>query len=358
MFQRKTRVLFLLLVFSFCVSVSTIHAKADEQQPSVENVGDGEQQQTPPPNEEIPVVLNGWQGKQYYSNGDFVTGRQKIDGFYYLFDSNGFLKTGWQKTNGKYSYYEPKGEPGVIGRAKTGLIKISKKKYYFNNAGLLQTGMKKVNGKTYYFAPKGKSGKIGAAQAGWVTYKKYCYYFNKKSFVLEKNKIVDGYKVDKKGRSKTRYLILQIVNKYTDEDMTKKQKIRALFNYEVNNSWRYRRTYEHTARSWKWYKGWQDDFAYQLLTRKYGNCYRYAAVYGYLVKEATGLPVRVYRGYSLGRRGQRLPHGWTAVKISGKWYSFDTDLYKFWGRRSIHYYRSLSWANRVLYRRPKYVKLY
>lgn len=348
MLKRNFKMVCLFFIFCLCVVFSASRAKA------AENAGDAEHQ-TGNVNE---GVINGWNGRQYFVDGSFVTGRRQINGNFYLFDENGQIKTGWQKTDGKYSYYEPQGEVGKIGGAKTGLVTISKKKFYFDKNGMLETGMKTVRKKTYYFAPKGKAGKIGAAQSGWVTYKKYCYFFNKKNFALEKNKIVDGYKVDKKGRSKTRYKILQIVNKYTNKKMTKKQKIRALFNYVVNNSWRYRRTYEHTARSWKWYKGWQDDFAYQLMTNKCGNCYRYAAVYGYLVKEATGYNVRVYRGYTLGRRGKLCPHGWTAVKVKGKWYSFDPDMYKFWGRRSKHYFKSLSWANRVLYRRPKYVKLY
>ena len=243
-------------------------------------------------------------------------------------------KDGWTQTSDGIFYYKN-------GTKCTGLQIIAGKKYYFNSNGKLQTGMKtiKVNGKkkTYYFTTSGKPGKIGAAKSGWVTYKKYCYYFDKKTFEMKKNTVVNSYKLDKNGRSETRYLILKLVKQHTKASMTDNQKIKALFTWLTENSWKYINNYEFRSSKWKWYKGWTDDYAKQIIKNKGGNCFRYACVLGYMVREATGLPVRIYRGKTHRLGGGLTEHGWITVKIKGKWYVYDPDLWKFDKHKSLYY---------------------
>ena len=69
--------------------------------------------------------------------------------------------------------------------------------------------------------------------------------------------------------------------------------------------------------------------AASLMDKQGGNCYRYASFFGFLVHEATGLPVTVYHGMTPGISVDRTYHGWTVVKQDGVWYSYDPELQKF-----------------------------
>lgn len=60
-----------------------------------------------------------------------------------------------------------------------------------------------------------------------------------------------------------------------------------------------------------------------------GNCFRYAAFLGMMIREATGLPVQIYHGQTPGRRTPLTPHGWVSVYQDGVWYNYDVELDKF-----------------------------
>ena len=140
--------------------------------------------------------------------------------------------------------------------------------------------------------------------------------------------------------------------------MSNEQKIQAIWNWMINNSWTYARTYEHISSSWVWYSGWQDDFAKQCITNQAGNCFRYAAAFGYMVKEATGYQVRVYHGMTPATRGGTTPHGWITVNIDGTWYAYDIDLAKFSSNRSIYYHTPYSTTSQSIHLQGVAVNLY
>lgn len=212
-------------------------------------------------------------------------------------------------------------------------------------------GTKEIDGVTFDFI-NGQASDF----SGWLKVSgKYYYYENGKK---KTNCIVDGYKLDANGYSATRTSILDIVNSHTNAAMTDDKKIETLWNWLVNNSWTYTRTYEHTSSSWVWYTGWTDDFARQCITNKSGNCFRYAAVFGYMVKEATGYKVRVYHGMTPSSRGGTTPHGWTTVYINGTWYAYDPDLYKFNARRSTYYKTPYSTTSKSIHLQGKAANLY
>lgn len=334
------------------------------------------------------VKKDGWDMKnmRYYKNGKYLTGFKKIASRYYYFNKKGKAATGWKSINGKKFYFKKAGGAGVKGSALTGLSKVKGKKYFFSKRGVMQTGWKSINGKKYYFRKAGDTGikgsaltgmvnikgklyyfdlhgvmrkgfitignktyyfsASGAAISGWITYGTYCYYFDPVTKVCAKNTVVDGYKVDAGGRSKTRYTVRRLAYQLTNNTMSNNRKIEVLFDYVTTNSWDYKRTYEHMAPNWVWYKGWTDDFAYDLISTGHGNCYRYSSVFGYLVKEACGYEVCVYCGSAPALRGGTTPHGWTTVKINGKWYYFDPDLYKFGTKSANYYYRELTVSSR------------
>ncbi len=305
------------------------------------------------------------------------------DDHYYLFDTNGKASAGLQMKDGVYYYFNSKGRgyaPGNKGMKKidekwyyfsskgkgiTKKLKYYKEHYYyFDQSGCAKSGKQKVNGIWYRFGSDGtgESGWItsgsnkyyarssGRSRYGWVKIGSYYYYFDKSSRAMQKNKIVDSYKLDSNGRSRTRYLIKQTVSKYTNSGMSKNQKIYALWKFMMNGSYRYVTNRNHLSSSWKWPKGWTSDYAYNYYARKGSNYFGYAATFGYLVKEATGYQVKIYHGSTPAARGGLCPHGWACVKINGVWYAFDPDMYKFSSHSSSYYYTPYSSTRTWLHR--------
>ena len=124
-----------------------------------------------------------------------------------------------------------------------------------------------------------------------------------------------------------------IVKKVTKTGDSKNVKMKKLFVLLEKKQYGYKRTIGFKAT-----KGWDKKFALDLLNKKKGSCYGYAAAYGYLVKQATGYSVRVAVGYTNGFSGNLQPHAWTEVKIKGKWYVFDSNMDKFAEKGSLKYY--------------------
>lgn len=132
-------------------------------------------------------------GATYYVNKKqyAVTGAQKVNGQYYLFDTaSGAMLYGYQQQNGKYYYLDP--ETGVMARNK--IVKIGKKQYYFASNGVRKTGLIKYKKAQYYFNPKN-----GAMMKGWRKINKNYYYFDKTTGKMQKNKRIGKYYVNSKG---------------------------------------------------------------------------------------------------------------------------------------------------------------
>lgn len=100
------------------------------------------------------------------SDGDYLTGWQKIDGKKYYFSSKGIMRTGWVKFTGGKKYYITK-DKGCL----TGFKKIGGNRYYFSSSGLMKTG--------------------------WLTTAKGSkYYFDKNGVMITGEKYPDGYEID------------------------------------------------------------------------------------------------------------------------------------------------------------------
>ncbi len=63
----------------------------------------------------------------------------------------------------------------------------------------------------------------------------------------------------------------------------------------------------------------KDTSAYSALTKGYTICYGFADCYNYLLRQV-GITAELLRG---GRRGDNAEHGWSLVKLNGKWYHCD-----------------------------------
>lgn len=287
---------------------------------------------------------------------DEVTEDKKLDGWIeqkgkWLYYKNGVVqkkKADWYKIQGIYLYLKADGTrvskakgyyfigdkwnnlsaEGKILSCTEGWQKISKKWYYIKKDGKYLSGWKTVSGKKYYF------GKQGLMTDGWVKVGKEKYY-QKKDKGLYKNAVLkdasDGkyYYVDGTGKRVDNKLTKELVKVYrkcTKETMTKEQKLRAMYLYlgETNNSrFRYERRYDD-----KQYIGkgtWTSDFAYQILSTKKGNCYRFACAFGYMAK-MLGYDVYVNPGQCHARRGGLTPHCWVEIKMNGTTYVYDPEL--------------------------------
>lgn len=109
------------------------------------------------------------------------------------------------------------------------------------------------------------------------------------------------------------------------QNTTDKKKLQKLFNY-TKTTFKYKRYMGGIPTA----ANWSSKFAKEMLQTKNGSCYHDAAAFAYLARRATGLPVRICVGTSNAFNTSRWQsHGWVEIKISGKWYTFDTNANRF-----------------------------
>ncbi len=264
-------------------------------------------------------------------------------GYIYCY-KDGVMKTGWQEVNGNTYYFKKnKSKTTPKGAALTGLQKIGGYRYYFTSAGKMKTGWKTVKGNEYYFRPAAdSSARKGAAYTGKHTIENYMYYFSstgkmKTGWFTAGGKL---YYATKKGRlksdtkykgitfnskgyaksntaSKLKKKTMSIVSSITTSKMSKKEKLKACWNYMTKHSrWKYAGRYPDNFKS-----GWQIEMAYDMLKNKKGNCYGFACAFAALANEV-GYDSYVIRGRVSGSRDHASDgmtrHCW--VKIKGLYY--------------------------------------
>lgn len=266
----------------------------------------------------------------FLSNGQaFTTGYKtvKIDGvtYYFYFEDTGKAYTGgWKDVafgDQSYLYYFREN-----GRAAVdGWLNLEDKAYYIQpNGRAVVDATYTVDEKLYYFDPTGvRSG------PGWNLGSDACYYGNEDGSLLT-DTMVGNYLLDKNGRSIARYQVLQFVQQHTTEEMTDQEKIDALYKFVLESEYSYISGYEHLSSSWVWKDSWVSDMATDILEKGGGNCFRYAALMGLLLAEATDLPVHVHHGsVTSAITGKPTPHGWVTVEQEGQWYIYDVEMQKF-----------------------------
>ncbi|MCR4657181.1 MAG: hypothetical protein K5770_13315 [Lachnospiraceae bacterium] len=190
---------------------------------------------------------------------------------------------------------------------------------------------------------------------GWANIGNDFFYFGPDG-VLVTNMIVDGFTVGPDGRAvldmpaeevyvmppedvfvmpevpapaiNTDSLIAQtclnIINSVTNPAMTQDQKLAAVYSYVVKNH-KYNRTYETPSGNWT------GQYALELFTNGYGNCYRFACGFAYLAK-ALGYETKVITGSVHAARGGVTPHSWVEIFYNGGWYICDPELQMAKGR--------------------------
>lgn len=262
--------------------------------------------------------LNGSAFASFYKNKGFGT--------YY---KNGALASGKvTAADGKGYYFEK-------GLMKTGFIKIGKKTYYYNSSGVLQkdgvVGSKKEG---YKYA--GKDGAVNTSYTGIVKHGKQYWYCKKGVFDFTYNAAITYQKeswiiqngIAKKTTSTedlTLWRAMKVVAKITDSSMTKAEKLKVCFKYAQTNYTEMNPRVPHYHGD-----GWVTLYANDMFVDGRGNCFSYAAAFGYMAK-AIGY-TNVYICNSGG-------HGWT--EIDGKVYDPE------WGKNhSDRTYYAMSYSTK------------
>jgi hypothetical protein len=260
----------------------------------------------------ITKKINGWKKESgqwhYYKNSKKIS---KPAGFY-------FINSRWYRLSKK----------GSIVKFKTGWRKINKAWYYVKSNGKYYTGWKNIGSKKYYFGAKGK------LTEGWFKKGKYEYYQTVKKGIY-KNDVVK-YKTGKKyywlndkgqkyDDKLTRYVV-KIWVKCIKPNMTKKQKLRAMFDYlaeDHNSRFTYSNSKEYVVEDYSYMgtNGWTKKYALEMFSSGNGNCYRFACCFGYMAK-MLGYDAYAVNGV-IGKGGK---HGWTELVIDGTRYICDPEM--------------------------------
>lgn len=163
-----------------------------------------------------------------------------------------------------------------------------------------------------------------------ITYKNSTGVYYSKGGVLQKNMIAgnkeDGYfYVDSTGRrvsSKEIKQAVEFVRAHTKSGWSKSKKLKACYKYLWKN-YSYKRSYDKPKASK------MSGYARNMFNKKQGNCYRYAASFACIAK-VLGYESRVACGSISRVGGGMTPHGWTEVKVNGKWYICDANMQRNW----------------------------
>ncbi len=234
----------------------------------------------------------------------------------------------WKKKDGEKYYLKADGEWAVKS------CKIEGTYYVFDMEGKLlhprKNTLVRVGKKIYYVSPK------GTAVSGWHIIKKKLYSVAKTGAVRTDRKY-EGITLTETGAAKMnkaakmKMKIMQVFKKVTDPQKTKKQNLRACWNYVVSRKFHYRMKYPNINK-----KGWQITTAYDMFTTKKGNCYSFACAFAAMAKEL-GYKPKIVCGRVSGSRDRArdhlTKHAW--VRIDG--YNYDPEAqYAGWMRGIYH----------------------
>ncbi len=213
------------------------------------------------------------------------------------------VSDGTWKTKSKKVYYIKSD-----GSKTKGLVEIGGKNYYFDSKGVQRTGWQKISGDYYYF-------KIATGKKGYMV----------------KSSTVNGIKLKKTGKASTssstkkqklKVLVKanEVVEKATKPTMTKKEKLKATWNYILKHY-----TYRGSPKFNKKDKHWDQTYALSFFNKKKGACYQFGAAFAYL-----GNACGYSKCYAVSSGG----HGWALInnKVYDPTWAMQDKKHNYYGR--------------------------
>lgn len=142
----------------------------------------------------------------------------------------------------------------------------------------------------------------------------------------------------------------KLVKKTVKKETNQKKQLRKLFNY-VEKNYGYARVI-----GFKDTKGWEKTYAAEMIKKKQGSCYHYAALYAFLAKKATNLPVKICIGTTNGfNKSVWQPHAWCEIRIGKTWYVCDANMDKFAAKGKGKYFLKSVKSMKGTYKKSKSV---
>lgn len=147
----------------------------------------------------------------------------------------------------------------------------------------------------------------------------YCVSEESGDFIRNGSDGVRNYQSDGKytsGNADIDHYIRSITESAADSSMTQHEKLKALFDYVINNY-----TYIPRKIIEKGAEDWEEEYAEAMFKDGKGNCYSFTAIYYYLCLNLGYDPVTV-----TGTAVDDSPHSWVEMTENGRQCVYDTEL--------------------------------
>lgn len=141
-------------------------------------------------------------------------------------------------------------------------------------------------------------------------------------------------------------LVQKVLKKYIKEDMSTYEKVKACYDYLINNMSYSSNIFNASAyneiMNASYNSSWDKKiiyYAYSALNNKKDSCYGYSSAFVVLTR-AIGLDSYVMQGKTVLAKGGYGNHWWVNIKIDGKYYVFDPNVEDDIAKgKTIYYYR-------------------
>ncbi|MBR1765241.1 MAG: transglutaminase domain-containing protein [Ruminococcus sp.] len=195
-------------------------------------------------------------------------------------------------------------------------------------------GTVKLTGKGNFKGTTSRTFNINKLSQGWHTISGNIYYFGADGLIV-KTGSPDGYTVTSTGAMTAQSAALKaevdsFIEKYTKPTASAEDNLRAVF-LRVSTGSTYERLEDFDESA-----GWQVRFAYYIMTKHKGNCYKFGAEFCYLAR-ALGFDAKCVVARCAKMGGGTTPHCWVEINMNGTTYVYDPDMYN--ATRNIGYYK-------------------
>jgi len=184
--------------------------------------------------------------------------------------------------------------------------------------------------RSYYAGPSTKATRLRALPAGtpvsywkWTADGSWVYTYDEQGRVMFfRGNNLTPITVNVSSNAELNLELQKIISRVTTSSMTQDQKLAACYNHVVTG-------YSYAARGSYPAKGWETSYALNMIKDKAGNCYSYAALFGFLA-QALGYDARIISGQVGMANGGWGAHGWVEIRLGGATYVCDPE-----GQRSL-----------------------